>query len=262
MRYVGLAWFLCGVSLHRLVEYRADFMIGLVGFLLRVGVQVALVHIIFSLVPSVHGWDYEQVLFLLGFAILARGMDKLFTDNLWMVGGFLVRTGDLFRFMIRPVRPLFLVIAERFFWPDALGEILLGLVLVVYAGSRVGLGVPLAEAAVTGPFLVLCGALVFTGVKLVTASLAFWTTTSHPVMHGANQISEFSGYPLELYGPVLRRALVWVLPFAFTAYFPARYLLFGERDEVLWSPVAAAAVLAVGLTLWSTGLRRYEMTGS
>lgn len=261
LRYLRLTWFLGGVSLRRLVAYRTDFLLGGVGFLLRVAVQILLIGSIFQLVPTVGGWSLDKVLFLLGFALLPRGLDRLFTDYLWVVAWQLIRSGDFYRHLIRPVNPLFSVLSERFFWPDALGELLVGFALLGYAGHRLGLDVD-AELVVVGTGLVLCGTLIYTGVKLAFASIAFWTITSQPAMHAANQLSEFAAFPLEIYPSALRHILTWVLPFAFTAYIPVDHLLGGDGPLVWLTPVVAAGALLIGYGTWSTGIRRYEMTGS
>ncbi|WP_432158506.1 ABC transporter permease [Streptomyces sp. bgisy153] len=262
MRQIRLTLFLCGVSLHRLTEYRVDFLLGAFGFIIRVGAQIILVHVVFALVPSVYGWGYYHALFLLGFALLPRGLDRLFTDNLWMLSGQYVRTGEFYRYLIRPVRPLFLLVSDRFFWPDALGDLITGVTLLAYATGHLTLGVPPVVAVALTPILVLLGAVVYFSVKLAFASLAFWTTTSYPVMHAANELSEFAGFPLDLYRPTVRWVLTWVVPFAVTSYFPATFLLFGDRAHLLWIPTTSLGALAVACLIWRAGLRRYEMTGS
>jgi ABC-2 type transport system permease protein len=261
VRYLRLAGFLGGVSLRRLVVYRTDFLLGALGIMLRVTAQVLLVGIVFDTVPVVRGWTLDEVLFLLGFSFLPRGLDRLFTDHLWLVGAQLIRSGDFHRHLVRPVNPLFSVLAERFFWPDALGELVVGLALLGYAGPRLGLH-PDAWFVVSAALLVLCGALIYTSVKLLFASVAFWTTSSQSSMHAANQLSEFVALPLDVYPAALKYVLTWVLPFAFTAYIPVSHLLGRGGESVYLTPVVAGTALLVAYATWSAGIRRYEMTGS
>ncbi|MFI9151596.1 ABC transporter permease [Streptomyces sp. NPDC053367] len=260
-RYARLAWFLGGVGLHRLTAYRTDFLMGAGAFVVRVGIQTAVVGLVFRQVPAVGGWSYHEVLFLLGFSLLPRGLDHLFTDQLWELGRKLVQRGEFYRHLIRPVNPLFSLLSERFLHPDGLGELALGVVLVCYAGSGLGLSLT-PEQWLLAPLLVLCGALIHTAVKLFFASLSFWTVTSMPSMYAASQVSEFAAYPLDLYHPSLRALLTWVLPFAFTAYVPSAYLLHGSTDLLGWLPVVTGAALALALTVWRRGIDTYEMTGS
>ncbi|MFF8593889.1 ABC transporter permease [Streptomyces sp. NPDC015220] len=260
-RHLRLALFLGGVGLHRLTAYRMDFALGAGAFLVRVGLQTAVVGLVFRQVPAVGGWSYHEVLFLLGFSLLPRGLDHLFTDQLWELGRKLVQRGEFYRYLIRPVNPLFSLLSERFFHPDGLGELVVGAVLVGWSGSELGLDPTPSQWAVA-PLLVLCGALIHTSVKLLFASLSFWTVTSLPSMYAANQVSEFAAYPLDIYHPSLRVLLTWVLPFAFTSYVPCVYLLTGARGLVVWLPAVTAGALALALAVWRRGVNAYEMTGS
>ncbi|MFF3500884.1 ABC transporter permease [Streptomyces sp. NPDC003247] len=261
IRYLRLSLFLGGVGLHRLTAYRMDFLLGAGAFLVRVGLQTAVVGLVFRQVPAVGGWSYHEVLFLLGFSLLPRGLDHLFTDQLWELGRKLVQRGEFYRYLIRPVNPLFSLLSERFFHPDGLGELIVGVVLVGYAGSELGLS-PTPEQWLLAPLLVLCGAVIHTSVKLFFASLSFWTVTSLPSMYAASQVSEFAAYPLDIYHPSLRALLTWVLPFAFTAYVPSTYLLHGETGLLGWLPVVTAGALALALAVWRRGVNTYETTGS
>ncbi|MFI1682900.1 ABC transporter permease [Streptomyces sp. NPDC020607] len=259
--YVRLSWFLGGVGLHRLAAYRLDFALGAGAFLVRVGIQTAVVSLVFRQVPAVGGWSYHEVLFLLGFSLLPRGLDHLFTDQLWELGRKLVQRGEFYRYLIRPVNPLFSLLSERFFHPDALGELVVGAALVTYAGTSLDLD-PTAAQWALAPLLVLCGALIHTAVKLFFASLSFWTVTSLPAMYAASQVSEFAAYPLDIYHASLRALLTWVLPFAFTSYVPAVYLLSGDTALLGWLPVVTALSLLLALGVWRRGINTYEMTGS
>lgn len=260
--YAGLTWFLCRVSLRRLVTYRADFLLGAIGFVVRTGVQCLLIGIVFGRVPTLDGWTRDEVLFLFGFALLPRGLDRLFTDWLWFVAGRLVYTGEFDRYLVRPLRPLYSIVAERFLWPDGAAELIVGLSLVGYAGHRLDVPLWSAGTLVVAPLCVLCGALIYAAVKLLCASLAFWVLISHPTMHAAYQVAEFSGFPAGLYPAPFQWVLTWLLPFAFTATVPVSYLLSGEPGHLVWLPVVTAVAVAVALAAWTRGLAAYRSTGN
>jgi ABC-2 type transport system permease protein len=261
LRGARLTWFLGGVSLHRLTEYRADFLIGVSSFAIRLALQAAVVGIVFLHVPTVGGWDYYQVLFLLGYSLIPRGLDHTFTDQLWEVGRKLVQRGEFYRYLIRPLNPLYLVLSERFLYPDGIGELLTGIILAGYAAAHLDLHLTAARGAIAAG-LVLCGATIYTSVKLILAAAAFWTTTSLSAMAAANDVADFARYPLDIYRGSLRWLLTWLLPYAFTSYLPASYLLFGRARYLGWTPLVAAVAFALAYLVWSRGIDRYETTGS
>ncbi|HKT03921.1 MAG TPA: ABC-2 family transporter protein [Rugosimonospora sp.] len=260
-RYLKLTIFFGGVGLHRLTAYRLDFMLGAGSFFVRVGTQAAVLMFIFRQVPVIEGWGYRQTLFLFGFSLIPRGLDHLFTDQLWEVGRKLVLTGDFHRYLIRPLGPLFGVLSERFLYPDGFGELLVGVAITGYAGHRLGLHLSPGQLLLL-PLLILSGALIYAGIKLLLASAAFWTTTSMPAMAATYQASDFAAYPLEIYGTAVRRLLTWVLPFAFTSYAPVSYLLYGRTHLLVWTPLVVVVVLLLAAAAWSRGVRRYEMSGT
>lgn len=259
-RYLRLFVVLCGVSMHRLTTYRADFMVGVSSFVVRIGCQLAVISVVFTHVDSLAGWTYHQVLFLLGFALLPRGIDRLVTDQLWILSWQLVRTGEVFRYLIRPVNPLFLLLSERFMYPDGFGELILGIVVMVTALGGGDVQLTLTDWLLI-PLLVLCAAVIHAAIKCIVASLAFWTTSSLHVLSAVNQLSDFAAYPMALYHPALGAVLTWIVPYAFTAAIPVRYLLFGGSSILALLPVTAAMV-ALAAVVFARGIRRFEMTGS
>ncbi|MBQ0977937.1 ABC transporter permease [Micromonospora sp. M61] len=260
-RYTWLTVVLSGVSMHRLTAYRLDFFVGVASFAIRVACQIALIGVVFRHVDGLAGWNYQQALFLLGFSLLPRGLDRLFTDQLWILAWQLVRTGDFYRYLIRPVNPLYIMLSERFMYPDGFGELVLGIAIVVIAGESMDLHLSAVQWLLFLP-LVLCGAVIQAAVKGFFASLSFWTTSSLSVVTAVHQLGDFGSYPMGLYHPVLRALLTWLLPFAFTAYVPARYLLFGDIDGLVWMLPVTVLTAAIAYGTFRRGVDRFEMTGS
>lgn len=259
-RYARLTLALTGVGLRRLMGYRGDFLVGAFGFAVRVGLNAALLMVVFRQVNALGGWTLGQMLLLLGLAMLSRGLDHTFTDQLWELGRKLVQRGELVRYLVRPVNPLYLLLSERFLYPDGIGELLAGALLTAYAGH---------EAHVTaGPVrllgtaaLVCCGALIYSSLKLILAALAFWTTTSFQVMSAIYQISDTARFPLGIFPAPVRGVLVTVLPFALTGYAPAAFLLRGADGLTFAAPLVTGAFVFLAWLVWRRGLERFEAVG-
>lgn len=260
-RYASLSLFLGGVFLRRLMQYRVDFFLGSAGFAVSVLTRTLFIYLVFQQVALIDGWSFHEVLFLFGFSLIPRGLDHMFTDQLWELGRKLVQRGEFFKYLIRPVNPLFHLVSERFFYPDGLGEMLAGLAILAYAAAHLPLSIGPVEMAMAVA-LVLCGALIYTAIKLVFGALAFWTVSSLPAMNAAYQVSSFVKYPLDIFHPAAQQLLLWVLPFGFTAYVPTLYLLRGDTSLVYWTPLVALLSFALALHVWRVGVNRYEMTGS
>jgi ABC-2 type transport system permease protein len=108
--------------------------------------------------------------------------------------------------------------------PDALGELLVGSILIVRSFQK-GIvafdGVSVLFFAVSG----LAGAIIYTAIKLLFTLIAFWIKVSGPVLYTAYQLADFAKYPTGIYVRGMRFIITWVIPFAFVAYLPASYFL-------------------------------------
>jgi ABC-2 type transport system permease protein len=76
--------------------------------------------------------------------------------------------------------------------------------------------------------------------------------------------NDFSKYPVSIYNRFVQIVITYILPFAFTAYFPASYFLTG-KDPLFCiggTVVAGSLLFALALFVWNRGLKAYESAGS
>lgn len=263
-RYLRLYRALISQFFKMVVQSKVDFFMGLFGFFFTQVSGILFLYLVFEQIPSLQGWTLEQLVFIYGFAQIPRGIDHLFTDNIWLVAWRLVINGDFDRYMLRPMNVFFQVIAEKL-QPDALGELLVGLILVVYSAVK---GVVVLDAAHIVLFIVsvFAGALIYTSIKLFFASLSFWIKQSGPFLQLAYEMADFAKYPTEIYAKVLRFVITWVIPFAFVAYLPAGYFLgagAGNHMAVIGIECVIAAVFwFIAYAVFKKGLRIYESAGN
>jgi len=129
-RYLKLHSIFIKQDLKKLMEYKVDFLLGALGFLLGQAVQIFCLGVIFSTIPAlcytvggkvVDFWTFEEVLFIYGFSLIPKGIDHLFFDNLWGLGYWIVDKGDFDKYLTRPINSWFYVLCEKF-CVDALGR--------------------------------------------------------------------------------------------------------------------------------------------
>ena len=263
-RYLRLYRALISQFFKMVMQSKVDFLMGLFGFFFTQITGILFLYLVFEQIPHLQGWSLEQLIFIYGFAQIPRGIDHLLTDNIWLVAWRLVVTGDFDRYMLRPMNVFFQVIAEKL-QPDALGELLVGTILVVYSVVR---GVVVLDALHIGLFVVsvFAGALIYTSIKLMFASLAFWLKRSGPFLQLAYSMSEFAKYPTEIYAKALRFVITWVIPFAFVAYLPAGYFLgtgLGNHPGVVGIECGIAILFwVIAYSVFRRGIRIYESAGN
>ena len=253
---------LAAQNLKRLMEYRADFLTGAVSFLIDQAIGIAFLFIIFSQIPHLAGFTFEQIIFIYGFSQIPKGLDHLLTDNLWCVGYFIVKKGGFDKYLTRPINPLFHVIAETF-QVDAVGELVVGIGLMVYVSGSVNFyitpwSIVLFLAVI--PFAML----IYTAIKIATAAMAFWLKSSGFIIQMVYGMNEFSKYPTTIYSVFVRALVTYIIPFAFTGYYPALYFLTGDNPlfNIGGTVLISIIMMVLSLFIWHKGLSAYESAGS
>lgn len=208
-------------------------------------------------------WTLDQLIFIYGFAQIPRGIDHLLTDNIWLVAWRLVVNGKFDRYLLRPMNLFLQVIFEKL-QPDALGELLVGTILLVVSLQK---GIVIVDATHMLLFVVsvIAGAVIYTAVKLLFASFAFWIKVSGPVLYTAYQMADFAKYPTEIYAKGIRFIITWVIPFAFVAYLPASYFLkqgVSALATVGVECLIAVVSFAIAYAVFTFGTRAYESAGN
>ncbi len=267
-RYIRLYKVLIAQFFKVVLQSKIDFLMGLFGFFFTQLSGLLFLYLVFEQIPDLKGWTLDQLIFIYGFAQIPRGIDHLFMDNIWMVAWRLVITGDFDRYMLRPMNVFFQVIAEKL-QPDALGELLVGSILVVYSISK---GVVVVDALHVVMFVVsiFAGAMIYTAIKLFFASLSFWIKRSGPFLQVAYELADFAKYPTEIYAKVIQFIITWIIPFAFVAYLPASYFLgvggfFGSGSNigVIGIEVLIAIIFwVVAYATFQKGISIYESAGN
>ncbi len=260
-RYLSLYRYFLVQRFKILMEYRLNFFIGSVSTAILQAASLATLWVVMRQIPSLNGWNFDEVLLVYGLLTMGESITHMFADNLWTIGWNYIRSGDFDRFLVRPIDPLFHLLADRF-CHDGIGNFLTGLVLVIIAMHDLDLSLTVARVSYM-LIAVLSGGCIFIALNLMTATSAFWLTESIPVTQIVFNMNEFAKYPLSIYNTAIRILLTWLIPYGFVSFYPASYLLGRDIGLMAWlSPLVAAAFLLTAYRVWLFGLRHYSSTGS
>lgn len=244
-----------------LMEYRVNFFIGAASTVILQAAGLLTLWVVMRQIQDLNGWSYDEVLLIYGLLTLAKSINHMFADNLWTIGWNYVRSGDFDRFLVRPIDPLFHLLADRF-CHDGIGNFLVGAALV--AKSSAALGIAWTPYRLSYLALaVLSGGAIFIALNLITATSAFWIIESIPVTQIVFNTHEFAKYPLTIYHRNIGLLMTWLIPYGFASFYPANYLLGRDVGSLAWiGPVMALALLFLSYRVWLIGLRHYSSTGS
>ncbi|MEH1123270.1 ABC transporter permease [Micromonospora sp. CPCC 206061] len=250
-----------GANLRAVLEYETDFWIMVAAALAAQLVGLVFIGALFSQVPELHGWRFAEVVLIYALANLAAGIGALLFDGVWRLP-WMVNQGELDYLLVRPY-PVVLQVTGTAVGMQSLGEIVGAGAMLGWALWRVDLDWSPITVAV-GVVLVASAVAIRVAVTVVSNAAVFWLTAPSSMLAvSVNQLGDLARYPLTVYGVVLRVLLAGVLPFAFTSFFPAAWLV--GRDGYAWvgllTPVVALYCVGVAALVFRRGLRRYESAG-
>src|SRR5574344_959133 len=225
-KYLRLYPLYLSMAIKTRLNYKADAIVGIIGFILANLASFFSLFLVVQTIPDLYGWDLNMMTFLYGCVLIPKAIDHMFTDNLWTLAGMMVRMGTLNRMMVRPINVLFQIVAENF-QHEGLGELILGVTFVcIYA--------PMLNISASWDTIlafILCTVVaifLFTGIKLIFASLAFWLKRSIGILNSVYALSDYARYPVKVFGDVVGSFLLFVIPFALVLYKPVESLLTPE----------------------------------
>lgn len=257
---------LLGAQVRSQTQYRASFVVDLVGSTVLTSIDLLTVWVLFSVNDSLGGFGGHEVLLMVGIGAAAFPLADLAVGNVEKLRVY-VRTGLFDALLLRPLSALGQLVAMDFA-PRRIGRVVQGTAIYVVSLvlAPVGWSAPVAVLAVLAP---LAGALFFGAIFVAAATVMFWWIDSGEVGNAFTYGGrDLSSYPMTVFGGLFRRVFAYGLGFAFVAYLPALAILgrsdpVGTPDWVRWcSPLVSLTAAGLAGLFWRTGVRHYRSTGS
>ena len=228
-----------GTSARGQMQYRASFAMLSLGHFAVTGVEFLGILVLFGRFGTLQGWSLPEVAFLYGLVNITFSISDAATR------GF-----DTFGTMVKS------------------GRFAQGLLVLIWASVSLELSWTMLEAALLVG-AVAGGVALFSGLIVLQATLAFWTTETLEIMNTVTYGGvETTQYPLSIYRPWFQRIFIYVVPLGCVSYFPAIAIM-GRADPLGFplmfqylSPLIGFLFLLVCLRTWEFGVRHYLSTGS
>ena len=262
-RYIKLYFTCIKRSIITRLEYKRDTFISIFNFFLTNVASILSIWMIMECIPSLKGWTMVEMGFLYGFSMMPVAIDHIFTDDLWNVAYWKVRSGEMDRMFTKPVPVLFQVIAETF-QLEGFGELIVGVVMLSVCGSMLNV-VWSFGAVLVLVIATVFGALIITSFKIIFASFAFKFKRSGQLLQVAYNFISYTRYPISIYPKIIKGLLTFVFPFALIISYPVEIFLFQKYSPYLFAAVivlVSCALFGLSLIIWRALEKRYESTGS
>ncbi len=221
MRYLRVLRLFLLTSLAVEVEYRGNFLLGLLSSLLTLLGALFGLLLLYQGGYRPGGWALGEALLVLAAFTLLQGLaSTLLAPNLNKIVEH-VQQGTLDFVLLKPIDPQFWL-SLRVFSPWGLGDLFLGLGLLLYAGTRLGLGA--GDYALFGLYFLL-GALMLYSLWFLLATTSVWFVKIYNVTEVLRGLLEAGRFPVSSYPALYRVFFTFVVPVAFLTTFPAEAAL-------------------------------------
>jgi ABC-2 type transport system permease protein len=261
IQYIRL-WLACArYSVVRTMMFRFDFLMWALVELFWMGVNIALVSVIYLHTDEIAGWTKYQMLLLIGTSmVIQRLLMGFFWTNLFELGRN-VRSGNFDFFLAQPGNVLFMA-STRKLDLDGLANVFVAIAVVVYAARQLGLQPGAADLALYA-LMIVCGLVIHYSLIVLTVSLTFWIIKTDGIEGSYFTLTEFSRLPREVFKGALSVVFVYALPVVVVSNAPATTLLRGFQPSYLyWVLAITAAWFTFAVFVFNRGLRRYSSASS
>jgi ABC-2 type transport system permease protein len=260
-------WLACArYSITRTMMFRFDFLMWGLVELFWMGVNVALVSVIYEHTDSIAGWNKYEMLLLVGSSmIVQRLLMGFFWSNLFELGRN-IRSGHFDFFLAQPGNLMFMA-STRKVELEGILNVFVALAIVLYAAGQLHLQPTLGTIAIY-TLMILCGLVIHYSIVAIAVSFTFWIIKSEGLEGSYFTLTEFSRLPRQAFEGIFRGAaslvFVYALPVVVVSNVPARVLIENGLNltHALWLLAATIVWFAVAVFVFHRGLRRYSSASS
>jgi len=240
-----------GAAIAAELEYRLNFLIAALSSLTALSSSLFGLFLFYRTGYRFQGWSWEEALIVLGIFTLLQGASAtLLTPNLNRIVNH-VQDGTLDFVLLKPVSSQFWL-STRTVSPWGLTDVFFGMVIIVYAGTRLQLS---PVSYLWGLVPLLLGLVSLYSLWFMLGATSIWFVKVYNVTEVLRGLLDAGRFPIVAYPAAYRVFFTFVVPVAFLTTVPAQTIL--GRTESAW--LFGSGLLAVVLFLCSRGFWRFAL---
>ncbi len=258
-RYFKVLKLFLATALAAELEYRVNFVIATFTSLGGLAGSLFSLFLFYQTGYTFQGWSWEEALLVLGIFTLLQGFSTTFlAPNLNQIVKQ-VQAGTLDFVLLKPIDSQFWL-STRTVSPWGLPDLIFGLIVIGYAGNRLGIAASAYGLSVVPVFL---GLLILYSLWFMLGATSIWFVKIYNVTEVLRGLLEAGRYPIAAYPVAYRFFFTFIVPVAFLTTVPAQVLL--ERVQFSWivgSAILAIVLLTISRSFWKFALRFYTSASS
>ena len=250
-RYLQLLRLFWSTAIAAELEYRLNFFIATLSSIANLAGSLFGLFLFYRTGYTFEGWNWLEAMTVLGIFTFLQGFSATFlVPNLNKIVEQ-VEQGTLDFVLLKPISSQFWL-SSRVVSPWGFPDLAFGVVIVLYAGSQLGLTLSdyLSSAVPIGFGLIILYSLWF-----MLGATSIWFVKIYNVTEVLRGLLEAGRYPMVAYPAAYRIFFTFVVPVAFLTTVPAQTML--GRTQL--TGTVAAGLLAISLLLASKFFWRYAL---
>jgi ABC-2 type transport system permease protein len=260
-RYFTLIRVFIGASISAQLEYRANFVVGLISAILTSGGALFGLLILSGGVDRpIGGWNYHEASIVVGLFTLVQGfIGGVLSPNLNKIGES-IRLGTMDFTLLKPIDSQFLV-STRNVNMFRLLDVLFGLGVIIWAV----LGLPAATVGglLSGAALLGAALLLVYAIWFILTTSAFWFVKVENITELFSGLFRAGQFPISSFPTWVRLLFTFLIPIAFITTVPAEAII-GRLtfSNALGTFALAFVMIGISRWFWNVALRSYTSASS
>lgn len=245
------------------VMYSVDFAFQLIADVIWGVVGIVMLLGIFNKIPTLKGYNIWSVMLIYSISMFSVGIYYVFFKNIERLHTTYILDGELEKIITRPISTFWALIYDRFNIEKA-GDLIASIIILPICIVKLGVTLTITNVVML-IILLASSTAIYISIMVIFASISFWVEDRHGFLEPISTLRIFGKYPIDIYGPFLKILLTWILPFGFTAFYPAMYFINNTGSGNMmsyWTPVIALIFTLISQTIFRLGLDGYEGVGN
>jgi len=244
--------------MSRALTYRLNFVLSMVITFCFNAFFPLVTLLVYRAGASFPGWNIYEVLLMQSVFTLSNGLAQImFSGVLWTTMQH-IREGSFEIVLLRPVNPLFFLIASNFD-PGSAGLIIGGGVLFAFSLAHTGI---VSLAAVPQFLLLFAGGFaVMAGLQMIMAATSFKWVGNSRIPEIFDSIMTFGKYPVTIFPQAVKSIATFIIPVGMIGFFPASALLGRLEPAALFAVLPCVLFMFFGIWLYQYMIKLYEGVG-
>jgi len=246
-------------AISGVAAYRLNFILSLIitlGFNLLFPLVTILIYNSGASFPE---WGFYEVLLIQSVFTLSNGLAGImFGGVLWSTMTH-IREGSFEVVLLKPLDPLFFLIASNF-ESESAGMVIGGLGMLIFSLAHTGVASG-GFAFISFILLFAAGFAVMAGINLIMAATSFKWVGNSRIPEMFDSVKSFGKYPITIFPQAVRGLATFIIPVGMIGFYPASALLGKLSPAVFLSAAPCVLFLLFGVWLYHHLVKIYEGVG-